>query len=635
MSRPPVFGEFLGPAGEHITAAASFRSELPDGAQRGAVRQIARLVATVSHYLTDLPARPGLVPGPEPDAGAPNLAALLALGRAAHSLHHAALPKTDADTVDVNPAVAHLAAAADHLAAGRDLLQTHFATGPDGTRTGTSHWAPVITSGPVTAALLGELAACLNSLGPWITAQTPPRRAGPGWRPPAQRALRNALPWLQLAATAIQAGQQAHYPLPARSLLDAIPANTPPSRQPPAAGEPVHDLCAHIPLTAERLRYITGNVAAQARWSSAATSLSWRRDGLASAIMTHASEFILHTLTERAGQLGLEPAFAARLHDATAAMGQAWTSWLAVTGHWDIVTTGASRGSGLSPVAREIDDLVLRTGRLAYQNPNWAPAYGDASLIRDPTDLARSAHDVIAVLAAVHHATDAISQIAATDYRAVLDAAADGRLYVPTRLLPDTYDIPQPYTTAPRAYTDALLTAYETATNATTRITASLDNLATAVNAPSNLLAAARRASAETRQQQRRNHGQRPVRQPHLATPLPGRTEQALLKLQIRDPALLLRAAIIDQAAQDLLTEATTKAHSRDSITRRASRPAPALQQSPARTAQIAGQDVPGVPQDALTVTVRCRGGIHTGPPRRSTADSATRASAQSCYGSH
>jgi hypothetical protein len=174
--------------------------------------------------------------------------------------------------------------------------------------------------------------------------------------------------------------------------------------------------------------------------------------------------------------------------------------------------------------------------------------------------------------------------------------------------------------------------AYDTAADATARITTTLDNLATAINAPSNLLAAARRASAETRQQR---PNQRSVRQPHLATPLPGRTEQALLKLQIRDPALLLRAAVIDQAAQDLLTEATTKAHSRDSITRRSSRPAPALGQGPARTAQIAGQDVPGVPQDALTVTVRCCSGVQTGPPCRSTADSSTRASRQSCYGSY
>jgi hypothetical protein len=239
------------------------------------------------------------------------------------------------------------------------------------------------------------------------------------------------------------------------------------------------------------------------------------------------------------------------------------------------------------------------------------------------------------VLAAVHHAADAISQIAATDHQAVLDAAADGRLYVPTRMLPDTYDIPQPYAPAPRAYSDALLIAYDTAADATARTTTAVDDLASAVNAPSNLLAAARRASAEARQQQRCSQGQRSVRQPHLATPVPGRTEQALLKLQIRDPALLLRAAVIDQAARDLLTEATTKAHRRDSITRRASRPAPALRSNSARTAQIAGQDVPGLPQEPLTATVRCCGGTQTGPPRRSTADSAVCASRQSYYGSH
>lgn len=54
-------------------------------------------------------------------------------------------------------------------------------------------------------------------------------------------------------------------------------------------------------------------------------------------------------------------------------MGGARTSWRAVTGHWDIVTTGASRGSGLTPVAREIDDLVLRTGQLAYQTRTGHP----------------------------------------------------------------------------------------------------------------------------------------------------------------------------------------------------------------------------------------------------------------------
>jgi hypothetical protein len=50
----------------------------------------------------------------------------------------------------------------------------------------------------------------------------------------AQLALRNAEPWLALAGTAIQATQRAHHPLPARSLLDAIPGNAPPPGSHPA-----------------------------------------------------------------------------------------------------------------------------------------------------------------------------------------------------------------------------------------------------------------------------------------------------------------------------------------------------------------------------------------------------------------
>ena len=42
--------------------------------------------------------------------------------------------------------------------------------------------------------------------------------------------------------------------------------------------------------------------------------------------------------------------------------------------------------------------------------------------------------------------------------------------------------------------------------------------------------------------------------QSHVLAPLPSRTEQALRKLRIRDPALLLRAAVIDHAAHDVVT---------------------------------------------------------------------------------
>ena len=202
------------------------------------------------------------------------------------------------------------------------------------------------------------------------------------------------------------------------------------------------------------------------------------------------------------------------------------------------------------------------------------------------------------MLAAVHHAADAISRIAAKDQEAVATAAADRRLYVPVRLLPDNYDIPHPHTPAPRQHGDALLAAYETAVQAATRVTAALDDLATAVGAPSSLLAAARQAPAPARQQPRRQPEQQPAPSPHASTPVPGRTEHILLQLQIRNPDLLLRAAVIDQAARDLVAEATAKAYSRDTVTLGpASRPVPRERHPTSSPARVAGQDAPFTPR--------------------------------------
>ena len=248
MTSTPVFGEFLGPAGEHITAAVSFRGELPYDAQCGVVRQLDRLVATLARYLTDLPLPGGLHPSraSERDAAGRAAPAVLALGRAAHSLRPAAAGLADGGGGVAHPAAGHLSAAASYLAAGRDLLHTHFTQDPAGVRAGTSFWAPVITSGPVTAALLSELAGYLNMLSPWIAQQSGARHVSLNARTSAQLALRTAEPWLALAGTTLQAAQRAHYPLAARGLLDAIPANAPPPRQIPTATEPVPQLCERI-----------------------------------------------------------------------------------------------------------------------------------------------------------------------------------------------------------------------------------------------------------------------------------------------------------------------------------------------------------------------------------------------------
>ncbi len=59
-----------------------------------------------------------------------------------------------------------LDAAAVWLTAGRDLLQTHFAVGADGTRQHRSEWAMAATSPPATRALLAEIATMARQIAP-------------------------------------------------------------------------------------------------------------------------------------------------------------------------------------------------------------------------------------------------------------------------------------------------------------------------------------------------------------------------------------------------------------------------------------------------------------------------------------
>ena len=85
-------------------------------------------------------------------------------------------------------------------------------------------------------------------------------------------------------------------------------------------------------------------------------------------------------------------------------------------------------------------------------------------------------------MGALHQAGDALAHIAAHDRENVRWAAADGDLYVPTRLLPAEYDVPYRYTPAPPAMVDALLTSYDATIHAAIRAVTALDRLALALN---------------------------------------------------------------------------------------------------------------------------------------------------------
>ncbi len=253
----PLLGDFLARASDHIDAAANCGEPLPPQAARAAVRELARLLTTMAGCASAF-TLPGQTHPPH---------SLEAPERAEHdaraALRHAAVRMRVAASVlgdneeprdHTHPAIARLAAAADCLAAGHDLLQTHFTHDWPRARRGNSPWAPLITSTPVSQALLAETAGYACRLAPWAIKLTVTRTPDQALPPPARVAVGTACQWLRVAdAAAWEARHHQTRAAEGHTLLRAIPANTAPPRHPPSAAESVPSLCAGTVTTAERL----------------------------------------------------------------------------------------------------------------------------------------------------------------------------------------------------------------------------------------------------------------------------------------------------------------------------------------------------------------------------------------------
>ena len=242
-----TFGDFLRPASEHIAAAVSIHDELPAEATFGAICQFGYLLSTLVHYLDDLPVPDEFSAAMAAEPLSPEAQTVLdtriALRRGAQNVRYAMKTLADAVIDDSHQAVQHLSAAAGFLAAGRDLLQTHFATSPGGTWERHSYWAPVITSRPVTAALLGEIARCALRLAPWTARLSVPEATAGDVPAGTGLAVLTASHCTWVAGAAVQAAHRRHPPsADAHRLLCAIPANFPPPRIAPSGHEQVSDL---------------------------------------------------------------------------------------------------------------------------------------------------------------------------------------------------------------------------------------------------------------------------------------------------------------------------------------------------------------------------------------------------------
>jgi hypothetical protein len=454
-----------------------------------------------------------------------------------------------------------LKAAGALMAAGRDLLNTHLAVGADGARLDRSEWAPVITSTPVTRALLFELGLWARQIAPQGArlAISP----GPAQRSSAEarRQLNAASQWLWVLHSAVQSAHRSD-PVSAEDtrLLHAIPVNALPARRRPSGAETVTGLCHGIADSAERVRHAGRIAVPQASWSPRLTAESMRQAAACGTVISHHCEILLRSMAARAAQHG-SGVVSARLLDSAGAAAHARTTWLHTARAWERITTD-TRGS-VSPAAAEAADLALWTGRLVYASPEWTLALGPSPAARAPEALAPSADDLPGIVAAVHHSCETLTQMAAADQRQICTAARAGRLLVPTRSLPDSFDIPHPFAPAPPDRIDLLVAAYQDTRTASAQATTAVAAIAAAVHAPSRVLTSARsavHAGSVSFPADSQRALDKPAATPRRSADLPGPVERILHDLGVTSPAMLLRASGIDQAGEQLILEAAQAA---------------------------------------------------------------------------
>lgn len=476
----------------------------------------------------------------------------------------------------------HLADAGTRLAAGRDLLRTHIMLGPDGLARELSEWASVVTSLSVMRGLGNEMAVWSAQLAPFTVrlAGLAPHRISRGridqsFALSSREELANASQWLRAAGAALRPALNADAVRPADTeLLRSISAAFPPRQLPMGpATESIVALCHGITVSASRLRVAAYRGRDRTSWAPDVASGGWQWMAQGAAITCHLSELALRSLAARTEKLTELPVTPVQLHRAADAMTGMREAWQRVDLVWNTVITEHRLLS--TPAMSEASDLLLRMGRLVWDNPQWTPARAHGGRRRTPAALAPRVGVFTAVVSAVHQAADALARVAVTDITTVEAAARNGRLYVPTRSLPAGYDVPRAFAPALIGNVLEVRDAYLAAAEASVQAARELDEIAIALPAPSKALALARAAElVQTRQRGGRSvwpdedgssYAPRAgVSFDHsrASTGLPGPVERAVRQRRAYNPVFLLRAVAIDNAARHLIGQAENESAS-------------------------------------------------------------------------
>jgi hypothetical protein len=575
-----TFGSLLGPVHARLEAAARFDHTPAAGSVAAAAQMAGRIARTLTRYLTDI-APYGMAEAITSSALNARSRAVVdareALRLAEAELHPGEHHYSAQGSGVEDPLVGWLGEAAGLLAAGRDLLRSHFGTDTADGWTVRSDWAAVVDSVPVTRALVASVAGWSQQLSQAIARLSVAAARDRSVPASVHQGLASASHRLVAASALLWAGQRSDPASTADDeLLAAIPVNVPAPRDSPREAETAAELAAGVEASAARLRKIAWVSADWPAWSSAMTADSWQWTAAAAAVVCHVSGLMLQAQIDHQGPEDGVPGVRTQLRSAAEAAGQACSRWRAAAAAWREVMTETK---GLTaPTGPDAGDLMVRLGRLAFGDPAWTPSLGSRAPARNLPDRSADGVRFVVAVEAMHHAADALARTGAADFSAVQTAVRASRLYVPTRTLPEEYDVPYKFGHAAPAQAAKVIDAYQAVVEAAVHMVEDLDALAVTLHSPSRMLAAARAAAhPEQRDGQAEVLGGLAARpssllpgEPSVIEGIhPGPVEQAVRRMHTTDPLLLLRARAIDLAGRELLTEAW-RTHFGHSASRRA-----------------------------------------------------------------
>jgi hypothetical protein len=584
MTGVPVLGDFLRAAHRQLRRPAGWTQTAAHGRDLAEVTSsLLRFITVTGRYARDVITAFDEVPDHDrrrpPDTGWPRAAAdvLAALSAALSAL----APDGPAAQPPARPPACELArrldAATTSLAAGRDLLQAHFARGGK-VRVRRSGWAPVIASPAAAEALLADVAELAGQAAE-LAGGIPKAHGRSDSADTAALRLEAACRWLAHADGLVQAARR-RQPVRAadRELLYAIPATALPARRVPAGGQPVPELCEAIITTAERTRRAAWVAARLDRLSPAISVTSWRRIAASGTAASSHCQLLLAALAARAAEHD-DTETSSRLQAAAEGAGYTVRAWVRSSRHLDQVTTDV-RG----PVTRataEAGDLAQLTGRLADAilgaGTSGAGGAGGPGAAARAGGLALVPGDIPQVLAAVHHAVDGLARLAEANHEQARAAVTARRIFVPTRAPAAGAAPGEAYVPASGERTLTFLLATSGAWTTSDRTAQAAGDLAVAARAPSRVLAAARAATRTPRRTRR----VRARPETHQATPagpaapaarpddrpaeagesrdLTGPFEARMREIGVTSPRFLRRASALDRDGREIITEAATE----------------------------------------------------------------------------